>query len=804
MANTVLDNPQKKSVRDLSLDGRGAGALKAFPLPTVHFTGRKDILRKMTDYFNTDVGQRHVFLLHGLGGVGKSQIAFKFIEESATPEPRFSDVYFVDSTSQQTIENDLVALALAKNFGKTVHDSLLWLSHQRSEGLIVFNNADDVHLNLVQYFPAGSHGNILITSRNPNLGQLAQVKHKVDRMELQEATELLLSAAQCDITEPETSKIAEQLVKKLHCHPLAVVQAGGYISSSGALQKYLDLYESTANRIQLLNQRPPESDYEWSVYTTWQHSFENVSAQAALLLQLCSFLHHDSITEEIFRRAASYKLIAGGPTEADLREPLDFLAQFLDTGGSKWDSLKFIVLIDELACCSLIDFEPQEDITFSVHPLVHEWCRTTVKSDAPTEVCMHKLMGMSISSDNDFRFQHQIFPHLDSLLFKTTKHPNRQPNILDSSFAVECLGIYYSGGKWDAGVELGNHMLQTAPLQQSELETLRIQGMLAMLYGRKGDLHRARVLEEMVLTRRTELLGEDHRDTLSAMGNLAGICSDSGQFNKAEGLRMIVLDKYREILGEDHPDTLKAMANLAVTYLDVGQLNQAKELQQTVLTKHRELLGEDHPDTLTTMANLMVTYLQLGQFNQAEKLGTAILTKRRAILGEDHPDTLKAMDNLTVTYSRLGRFNQAEELGTTVLSKHRAILGEDHPDTLKVMANLAVTYLQLGQFSQAEELEKIILAKRRAILGEDHPDTLKAMVNLAATYSNLGQLDQAKQTVLGKYREVLGDDHPDTLQATANLAVMYSRLGQFNQAEELQKTVSATRQQVQGNNPPLG
>jgi adenylylsulfate kinase-like enzyme len=35
----------------------------------------------MHAYFSKDLGKRHVFVLYGLGGAGKSQIALKFIEE---------------------------------------------------------------------------------------------------------------------------------------------------------------------------------------------------------------------------------------------------------------------------------------------------------------------------------------------------------------------------------------------------------------------------------------------------------------------------------------------------------------------------------------------------------------------------------------------------------------------------------------------------------------------------------------------------------------------------------------------------
>ncbi|KAJ7448153.1 hypothetical protein FB451DRAFT_1289351, partial [Mycena latifolia] len=82
---------------------------------------------------------------------------------------------------------------------------------------------------------------------------------------------------------------------KLYCFPLAVAQAGAYISSSRSLQKYLDLYESTSSRIQLLDQHPPQSEYGWSVYTTWQISFQKISRQARELLELCSLIHHDGI-----------------------------------------------------------------------------------------------------------------------------------------------------------------------------------------------------------------------------------------------------------------------------------------------------------------------------------------------------------------------------------------------------------------------------------------------------------------------------------------------------------------------------
>jgi hypothetical protein len=52
------------------------------PPTTRIFHGRQSILTKISDYFSQNTGKQYIFLLHGLGGAGKTQIALKFIEES--------------------------------------------------------------------------------------------------------------------------------------------------------------------------------------------------------------------------------------------------------------------------------------------------------------------------------------------------------------------------------------------------------------------------------------------------------------------------------------------------------------------------------------------------------------------------------------------------------------------------------------------------------------------------------------------------------------------------------------------------
>jgi hypothetical protein len=54
--------------------------------PSTNFTGRRDYLAKLRDYFSLKPYEpllRKSFLLYGKGGIGKTQICLKFTEENS-------------------------------------------------------------------------------------------------------------------------------------------------------------------------------------------------------------------------------------------------------------------------------------------------------------------------------------------------------------------------------------------------------------------------------------------------------------------------------------------------------------------------------------------------------------------------------------------------------------------------------------------------------------------------------------------------------------------------------------------------
>ncbi|KAJ7765220.1 hypothetical protein B0H16DRAFT_1687407 [Mycena metata] len=813
----IVHNLQATVATDQALQLRNVRASQIAshcPPPSRIFCGRQEILNKMRQFFS-DSGIQHIFVLHGLGGAGKTQIALKFIKESSS-RCSFSDTFFVDTSTIATIETGLKNIAIQKDFGDSPEDGLLWLASKLEEWLLFFDNADDPSINLHDYIPQCNHGNIIITSRNPGMCVYAGSNSLVSDMEEEDAVALLLKSA-LQMATVHTEQIAAEIVKSLHHLPLAIVQAGAFISKSRNLDSYLALY--TKNQARLLSEKPAQShdQYAWTVYTTWQMSFDRLTPPAAMFLQHCSFLHYNGISEEIFSYASKYQFYSNGPSEEELQKPLEFLSHFLGPDG-KWDSLQFLEATNEVQSYSLISFDAEKKV-FSIHPLVHSWSHRTVQNPEGYMFTMGSILGMAISERPLWDMQLTsllLYPHVELAVQMNTK--------VAWLFKLECAVIFWEGGRYKEAEKLQEEVLeeQKQLLGENDPDTLLTMVHLAVSYSNLGEHRKAKELEVivlekqkqhqkakklkvLVLEKQTQVLGENHLRTLHTMGNLANSYSNLGEHQKAKELQVPVLAKQKQILGENHPHTLLSMGDLATSYSRLGEHQNAKELEVIVLEKRTQVLGENHPDTLFAMGNLANSYSNLGEYQNAKELEVIVLEKQTQVLGENHPDTLRTMGSLAVSYSHLGKRQKAKELQVIVLEKRTQVLGENHPDTLFTMGALARSYSHLGECQQAKELMVFVLEKQTQVLGENHPDTLRTMGSLAVSYSDLGEHQKAKELkviVLEKQTQVLGENHPNTLHTMGGLAVSYSDLGEHQKAKELRVLVLEKRKQVLGDNHP--
>jgi len=129
---------------------------------------------------------------------------------------RFSDIFYIDATNQQTLEADLATITPG-DVEKSVDACMHWLATKHSQNwLLFFDNADDIWLNLAKFFPKCRFGNILITTRNPQLRIHADqgADAKVADMNPEDAKHLLMQVSHAEKTN-ENKSLAAIIVKVL-------------------------------------------------------------------------------------------------------------------------------------------------------------------------------------------------------------------------------------------------------------------------------------------------------------------------------------------------------------------------------------------------------------------------------------------------------------------------------------------------------------------------------------------------------------------------------------------------------------
>jgi len=285
-------------------------------------------------------------------------------------------------------------------------------------------------------------------------------------------------------------------VQELGHLALAVIQAGAYIFRSECdISLYLELYQTRRSELleEYRNYEQKMDNYEWTVYTTWQLSFERLkthTAQAAEFLQHCAYLHHEGISQALFQNAAvKIASLLNDQEPNSLRNAKNLLGVFVTSG--TWDTHKFLKLLGEIRSYSLIDFDGKAQ-TYSIHPLVRDWLRVTISNGEVARACTQCILGMSVTWDfgsEDYSFRRTLLPHIDAAL---------QGGLHTGSKLTASLGlIYREGGRWKEAEEL----------------------------------------EVLVMETRKRVLGEEHPDSLTSMNNLASTYWNQGRFKEAEELR---------------------------------------------------------------------------------------------------------------------------------------------------------------------------------------------------------------------------------------------------------------------------
>ncbi|OHW96068.1 phosphorylase superfamily protein [Colletotrichum incanum] len=520
------------------------------------FIGRSGALDHLKWQFGHDQQQggvkaRSRIALHGLGGVGKTQIALEYVYWLKETRPDVS-VYWVHASNAQRIRQAYASIAEecdipGRDDPKVDHLMLVknWLEKgDRGPWLMVVYNADDTHLffqtqeacqadtppdglkeegNLGRYIPECRRGSVLITARNQQTGsRLAPGKPatKVNKLTNDEADQLIRSMLE-ELDRTISAADISTLSSRLEHLPLVLAQAAALIQENEiSIAQYVKLLDkSNSSLVEHLSQ-PFEAVGRDS---STPHALAD--AVASDVLSLLSFFDRQAIPYRFINDYFRHQ----HPHESETNIEL--------TATKALGTLKAFSLITEA-----------KDESLDIHRLVQAVTRKWL-----------------INKQRASKFAQQAL-QIVSDAYPFGRHVSRDTcrEYLPHAYTV----------LQNEGTAAEKRLAQALKLQKRALgeehpDTHNSMTGLALSYHLQG-----RDLEI-----RLRVLGEEHPSTLTSIGNL--VLTYYRQ----------VLETRRRVLGEEHPFTLNSMANLAVTYRCQGRLQEAEALAVQVMETKKRVLS---------------------------------------------------------------------------------------------------------------------------------------------------------------------------------------------------------------------
>lgn len=786
--------------------------MRGVPSRNPRFTGRDDLINKLHHMLVSGTKSAALLphTLHGLGGVGKTQLAIEYVYRFAH---EYDLICWLPAHDLMQVRSSLVelgdAMGLPENTNvtravKAVCDALSAGAFNR-RWLLVFDNADDPE-ELKEYLPYPS-GHVLVTSRIADWTELAK-PFVIDVFTRPESIACLRQRVPA-ISDEDANELAERLGDL----PLALDTAGAWQAATGMpVSEYLRLFEEQFLR---LTEFPPPGDYPTPVGATYGLTLDRLRQQApgaAQLLNVCAFFGPEPI---------SVNLLWDG-RQADLPAPL---AETLR------DEIQLRRALQDIGRYALARMDVAKD-QLSVHRLVQVVLRSRLDDEEreQTQAAAQRIL----SSAN---------PGAPDRMSNWPRHAELSPHILAAELldveddrirrvVLDQIRYRWVRGDYESSMDLGRRTVEhwRELWGDDDILTLIARRHLAVALRTLGFYREARRHAEQTLTKFRELLGDDNEHTLVTADAVSWDRRTSGRYQEARELDEDNLTRLRRGLGDEHPMTLKATNNFAIDLRWLGDFRRAREvdeesvrlrtfvygeedrntqlaiaslardhyglgdyargleMQERALAIQRRLFEPDNAEVLAETRNLVVLLRKTGQHARARDMANELVQTYEQRFGDNDEPTLAANMSYVNALRTAGQLEEALRLGQDVLGRYQQAFGEEHPAALACATNLAIVLRHRNSAAEALELNERALAALRRRLGDDHPFTLSCATNTANDLAALHRHGEARElsedTVL-RSRRVRGDDHPDTLACALNVALDRRATGDEDAVEPL-------------------
>jgi tetratricopeptide (TPR) repeat protein len=700
--------------------------------------------------------------VHGLGGVGKTQLA---IEYAWKYQADYDVALWAGVPSSSELHARIAALAAililpeaeAKEQEIKVQAVLCWLrSHQR--WLLILDNADtkEAQIAILQLLPPGLHGHIIATSRRVdwpvNFADL-----EVPVLPEPAATEFLLHRPRKANFNPGNEADALAVAKELGCLPLALEQAGAYIARHHvSFLEYLKLLrESRAQLMKFPSQGG--TGYQHTVATTWLVSEQQLSLTARVILQISAFFAPDDIPRAMFSE--------GTDMLSDVVNA--FSERFKSETKKSLTKLDISDALAELADLSLIELGLE---SFSCHRLLQAVLIDRLPPEGKikwVQLALRVIRGFAPVESWDIR----TWPVWDKLRVHAT---------VIVQFG-ESVGIPEPTG-W-------------------------LMNNLALLMKEKALFQDAEAMSRRALSICEKIRGSNHPNVATCLINLAMILQETNQPSEAEPLLRRALAVMEKTFGPDSTDVGLCLNSLAIILLYTNRLSEAEPLMRRALAIAETDTDPNHKAVATALNNLASLFLKTNRLSEAEPLLRRALVIEETNFGLEHPNVAMILSNLATLLGDTNRLNEAEPLIRRALAIHEKSFGQDHPSVAACLSNLAVLFKETNRTDEAEKLLRRAIKIDEKSFGPDHPTVAIRLINLASLLQTTDRLPEAEQLTrraLAIDEKSLGLEHPEVAIILNNLALILRDTNRLSQVEPLlRRALAITEKSLDPDHPEM-
>jgi len=633
------------------------------------FTGRDDTLARLHAAMTAADPPARIWAVSGMGGVGKTQTT---LEYAYRYRDHYRTVFWVRADSTTALNSDFARIAASNGFRSGLPDDPAeirnWVKHWLgSEGgyLLILDNVDDPEA-IRPFLPSEPKGNILMTSRAPNLESLGVAETiELSEMGSGEATAFLFARTGRPKDDREERAAAESLAQELGYLPLALEQAAAFITLNEYLfQDYLKDFH--ALRLDLLNQGVNQvTAQQTTVRTCWQKSFAAVeleSAAAADLLTLSAFLGPDRIPYDLLEQGAP---ALGGPLGEALGSP----------GQARLPLSRLLTLLRRYALIR----RDMPSRAYNIHRLIQAVIRE--KQDAGSSTAY---------AERCVRAVNEAFPwvHFASWPLCERLVPH----------ALVCAGWVE---KYDLVTAESGRMLNQAAFYLKE----------------RGQYAAAEPLFQRAMAVREASCGEWHLDTAQTCNDMATLYNNQGRYAEAEPHHRRALEIREGNLGREAPVVGGSLKHLSRVLRNLDRDEEAESLGLRALAIAEASLGPKNHRVAECLCNLAVQFNKLGRYTEAEPLATRGLSICKEVLQPGHPGIGYSLTVLGDLYQSSGRYGEAEPLYREAINIDEAALHPEHPIVLSVMGKLASLLRRMGREDEAQSMDSLASVRSRRIQG---------------------------------------------------------------------------------------